>query len=517
MKKRYYFLLITLTLIIGYIIFEVIHLKLYIINQPLNVEELTKEEKKEDFEFLTNLIEEVYPYSELLYEVKGLNNIKEFKHEFILKAQETKDNKEFLALFLSYLESLRQAGHGGIQLNKDYNFYTAFSFNIPKDSFLKTKYWQELISQLNYYVHSELQVVYAEGKYILSQAYSKEDVILPIDSAIVSIDGMPIDNYVLRLQYYQPLLYDTHLKKVFATDLFKSNINKNSTVWMVEFLTPNKTKIKVPVNKLLGYVSNHNQTQPATNLLTREIDANTAYIHINSFESTFIKEDGNKLREFFSHAGGKYRKLIIDLRGNSGGEITYWINNLVRPFIKESKSYTVKTAIRKQFKSIMGEHLLYYRLATTNDLLDTKFNPITKIDKKKTKDWIEYSITKTFQPSNTYQFDGEIYILVNQDTLSAADSFVSAAKELKLATVVGTNTLGWGNHYMQPVLFSLPNSGLMFQMDVELAYNADDRVSSIYGTMPDIYIEPSTYPTSLPVTYEVPDLLKDKVISYILR
>jgi C-terminal processing protease CtpA/Prc len=197
------------------------------------------------------------------------------------------------------------------------------------------------------------------------------------------------------------------------------------------------------------------------------------------------------------------------------------MNNLLKPFMKESKSYTAKTAVKKKFRSRLREHLLYYQLSTVNDLIDKKSNNISKVEKLKNKeldnkDWVTYQITKTFQPENSFLFDGNIYVLVNQDTLSAADTYVSAVKELKLATVVGTNTQGWGNLYIQPVLFALPNSGLMFQMDVELAYNADNKETTIYGTMPDVFIEESTYPTSYPKSYEHSSLMKDKLISWVL-
>ncbi|MDF2804750.1 MAG: hypothetical protein K0S61_4655, partial [Anaerocolumna sp.] len=91
MKKRLSIIgIVLLILISGYIISEIIHLKIYDTNKQINLNELTKNEKKEDFEYLTRLVDEVYPFSDLLYEVKGIKNIKDSKEQFILKAQETK-------------------------------------------------------------------------------------------------------------------------------------------------------------------------------------------------------------------------------------------------------------------------------------------------------------------------------------------------------------------------------------------------------------------------------------------
>ena len=126
-------------------------------------------------------------------------------------------------------------------------------------------------------------------------------------------------------------------------------------------------------------------------------------------------------------------------------------------------------------------------------------------------------IKKTFTPQKPFNFDGDIFILMNRDTLSAADSFVSAMKQLKLATLVGTPSGGWGNHYSQPWLFSLPNSGLTFQMDIELAYNADELPTSIFGTQPNILLNPSDYPGPIPADFEIETLLTDPWIAQIMQ
>jgi hypothetical protein len=286
-------------LLVIYIVYEIIHLRLYLGDKPLQVEELTKEEKIEDFEYLTKLVEEVYPFADKLNQVKGLDNMNDKKEEFLLKAKETKNNEEFLTLFLSYLEGLRQAGHGGIQLNKEYNFYTAFSFNLPKESFLKSDYWLGLLSKIDYYVHSELKVLYLQGKYYLDETYNNEDIKVPIHSYINSIDGTPIDDYVHALQYYQSLQYDQKLNKVYSRDVFQSNINKDKNTWDVEFVTPEGNVLHASIRKLAGYLlENYMPDQPIIYLFKSLIKRLPIYILI-------------PLRPLI------YRKMEIDLRISS--------------------------------------------------------------------------------------------------------------------------------------------------------------------------------------------------------
>lgn len=47
-----------------------------------------------------------------------------------------------------------------------------------------------------------------------------------------------------------------------------------------------------------------------------------------------MEEDGKKIRNFFEEIKN-YDKLIIDIRGNSGGANAYWIKNIVMPLANE--------------------------------------------------------------------------------------------------------------------------------------------------------------------------------------
>ncbi len=118
------------------------------------------------------------------------------------------------------------------------------------------------------------------------------------------------------------------------------------------------------------------------------------------------------------------------------------------------------------------------------------------------------------EPHNCFPFNGEVYILADRDTFSAADSFVAAVKALQLGTVVGTNTGGAGDAFMSPIDICLPNSKIILRMDVELNFNDKGQPNHIFGTYPDIELEPSTYPTSNPASLELSDLLKDSWINW---
>jgi C-terminal processing protease CtpA/Prc len=166
----------------------------------------------------------------------------------------------------------------------------------------------------------------------------------------------------------------------------------------------------------------------------------------------------------------------------------------------------------------MNLRLSYYRATASNHLLHPKSHYVSSVStisdtSLDTDIWKVYDITQKLSPAESFNFNGEIIILIDTNSISAADCFASTMKQLGLATLAGNSTGGWGNHYLSPVLFSLPNSGLCFRSDVELSYNIDDKPTSIYGTMPDVYLVQTPYPKIL----NKEELLKDEWVKWALK
>lgn len=494
-------LLLIIAVILGYIAIQFVHLKTWIGNDQIAVEELTKEQKEEDFTYLAKFVEEVYPFSEELQKVKGISNLSELSSDYIRRAGETQNNEEFLLLFLEYTERLRQAGHGGIQF-PDYNLFTSYVYDIPKDAFYKGKYWQSLLNKIQYYVHSELDIMYQDGQYyvIANNAATKVDV--EVGSIVETVNGLPVDEWVKNLEAVQPLIYDNYHNKVYTQHLLMSDPGKDKNGWEVTFRHKDGTVSRLFLDKVPGYKEDVNGFSKRSNIYCINLQENVGYMYIPNFFSENINQDGNAIADFMNSNSGKLDKLIIDIRGNQGGEVTYWLNHIIRPLLGQETEIHSKTAVKKSFISRMNLRLVYYRATATNHLLHPKSHYVSSIktisDPSLNPDiWKVYDITQKLTPADSFDFQGEIIVLMDTNSMSAADSFAGAMKQLGLATLVGNSTGGWGNHYISPALFALPNSGLCFRSDVELSYNIDNRPTSIYGTMPDVFLRQMPYPKEL--------------------
>ncbi len=514
--------LIMILLFLIYSLYLTLHLKLYLPDKPISSKELTSAQKKEDFIRHTQYVRDYYPFSTALTTVKGLDEINDLAPDYITRAEQSDTNSEFLQLFIEYTDRLRQAGHGGIQFPESFDFYQSYTMDIGKDAYLKSSYWKHMTSTLALYNHGDICLEYLDGRFITTKDYHSNSLIIPAGSILKSVDHRNVDDYVLSLQDLIPLRYDEKNKKNFTTQVFlKDPVQKDG--WIADFILPDGSAVSTSVRRLPGYQeSGVSKFYPLGNIYLTTLNPTTGYIKINTFDQAFITSDNEKLQNFMISNGEQLNKVIIDVRGNTGGELTYWMDLLLRPLLKEAVELKNITAIKKSFLHNSKIRLPMYRLIYRNDLLDRKTHHLLAVRNSvlpalSIKEWQVYEITRELTPCNTFPFHGEVYIIADNDSLSAADSFVTAVRELKLGTVVGANTYGWGNTFSGPMLFSLPNSGLIFRMDIEAAYNTDGRISSIYGTKPDIELASTKYPTTYPKAYDADTLRSDEWILWCMK
>jgi C-terminal processing protease CtpA/Prc len=245
---------------------------------------------------------------------------------------------------------------------------------------------------------------------------------------------------------------------------------------------------------ILGIVSKLNKyNQTIINLTNEEnlkfdiIDeGKTAYIEIKSFRFENIETDRLKLQKFFEMIR-EYTNLIIDIRDNSGGSDKYWQELIVSPNLSESKT--------------SNRYYLIRQSNLTNTFLEAKFDddsilPIEnlpdfdKINKENISLFSHYVIDEeTIYPSkNSKGFNGKVWLLTSPEVYSSSENFVMFSKNTDFATLVGKPTGGDGG-VADPILFSLPNSGLIIRFSMFYGLNNDGTGNESNGTTPDIKID----------------------------
>ncbi|MCX7711553.1 MAG: S41 family peptidase [Clostridia bacterium] len=510
--------------ILSYTGFEAVSQHCWVAENQEAVIELTTEQKIKDFKYLTQLVREVSPFADLNVKAKKLDNISDLENEYIHRAGETKNNQEFYSLFKEYLTRINQTGHAYyLSYFENANSLNTFSlrmlYGIKKEMFNRVDYWRTIDTATQNYAYSPLKVAYKDGKYLLIEDFTAAGRGIPAGSMIVKINGLEVDDYVMSLQNKAWLRFDQPNRKLFIQDPFTINSAKERDGWIVEFVLKDGERYSAKIEKHLGYKAQGQNAFDKT--FCYELREDVGYIRIFGFNGESELRDGELISKFMSQSQGKYKKLILDIRGNTGGSPSYWMKNLLQPLLKSPVEYKREAAVKKNFFNRLGWKFPVYQ-SLDGGLSNKKaygFVSAKEIgdNRLEGEDWRYFEITRRFEPQNTFPFDGQVYILTDNNNFSSAEDFVGAMKTLKLGKVVGANTLGGAAAYIEPWLFRLPESGILFRMEVELTFNPGGKPDEIYGIKPDVELETSTYPTEYPQDYSKDALLKDRWIQWVLK
>lgn len=221
-----------------------------------------------------------------------------------------------------------------------------------------------------------------------------------------------------------------------------------------------------------------NKTQPPE-IEASVLDEQTAYLKIDSFELTNYQKDKETLQAFFAQIAD-IPNLIIDLRGNRGGSDLYWQDLLVKPNAKE------KLTSERFFLFNQSELVEPYisALGISANEINALPEPLQSQYRNR---FTHYTTdTEVFEAAeNPYR--GAIWVLVDGTVYSSSENFVMFCKNTGFATLVGTPTGGDGG-IADPLLVSLPNSGLIVRFSVFYGLNGDGSGNEANGTQPDIVL-----------------------------
>lgn len=228
-------------------------------------------------------------------------------------------------------------------------------------------------------------------------------------------------------------------------------------------------------------VAPHSVEEVDSLLETKILADGTAYMKIPSFASAYYYTDQQAVADFFQ----KIRdtdNLIIDIRGNGGGNSFYWYDLIVSPNAKtdlESSSYYL-------YK--MNDYTYDYSVNVCGrELFDISqlppaYDPL---------DFTHFTVTYLMAPAAEDPYPGTIWLLVDENNYSAAEEFAVFCKNTGFATLVGSKRTGGDNPACTPMLMSLPESGFIFRMSTFYGLNPDGRSNERYGTAPDILVNPT--------------------------
>jgi len=285
--------------------------------------------------------------------------------------------------------------------------------------------------------------------------------------------------------------------------------DKDANAAWLEQLNNNKV-----VERYLGAGSNGSNTaQSSDNVTPNNIrteilaEQKVAYLSIKKLNPYNIEGDMKTIKPFFNNIKD-YSSLIIDIRGNGGGDSKFWSHNIVPALISRPISYKwiwayrgggftesfVKRNFSNGYKSLGKiENFDKERLKNAPPELEKNFK-------------YYYVINSTIDPKDSANFKGKIYLLVDKGVYSSSEMFAVFAKSTGFATLVGEKTGGDGIG-TDPILCALPNSGFLMRFPQIMGLTQDGTCNEEHKTEPDIVIS----------AQKNSNLTEDKCVQYVLE
>lgn len=213
-----------------------------------------------------------------------------------------------------------------------------------------------------------------------------------------------------------------------------------------------------------------------------------AYVSIRAMANDWDNNDSEVLRDWFAEIEGQdYKHCIVDIRGNGGGNDSYWKSNIVARNLSKVLTMTSYGLIKgdecgRYIEEFVGKEVHPLETLPLEALPALEPGDLEGM----TSYWKEEG---SAPPKGEPLFSGQFWLLVDEKVYSSSESMAVFCKSTGFATLVGTPT-GGDTPGGDPLPFVLSNSGLVFRFSPGNTLNSDGSCNEEFGTAPDILIEP---------------------------
>jgi hypothetical protein len=492
---------------------------------------LTAEDRKKDIEFLANWARDCSPLVALAEKHKGNPSYEALLPKYLDYAERAESNEEYYRVVRGYFDLICSAGHSyligetDLRLGRIAILLGIADFGINPFTVEKARYWARLSKRHPDRAQPPFDIVQKEGQYFTDSDWRGDGTTVPRGSQIVRVNGLSCSSYLDYLKKDTFLRYQVLFdEEAIREQLLVINEGPDFAGWQVEFLLPDGSALHAFVPKLKPRRKRKTHTsEQKGDCICVELNDEIGYIRIKAMSSSGLSnvfpsirhKDRKIIKTFLEDAQGKYRKLIIDVRNNPGGSVPYVYENLICPFLDEPAVYDQVAGIRGKYRDGLTQSVL----KTLRKWISRKKEHVVNVEVINAPqgfdpgEWVFYRVTRRIEPRHRYDFDGDIYVLVDGGTGSAADDYANAIKRIGFAKLVGQSTHGSCTAYIGSPPIQLPASRMTFRVETEIVINPDGSINELFGTPPDVELPPADLPKS--ITKE--ELLKDEWIKYIIH
>lgn len=303
---------------------------------------------------------------------------------------------------------------------------------------------------------------------------------IPIGSKLVKINGRSVVDFLETEIYPYVAASNDDWKFRKSLDSFLNGVA--GTEVMLEFLTPNKKTETLTINRVEPQILDSyewGKTDDNRVAYVEILPGNIAYMRMSTFTNPY---EVNKVFKDNIAQMRNSKGVIFDIRGNRGGSDECWnpaIFDYIAPAEKDQYSALVmKCRVANSAFQEYGSQIPQLKDFATETAMEI----------------IRTGGSYFSQIPDSLKIKSPIIILTDGYTGSAAENFAITMKNLGLAELVGSHTVGVISH---PRYFDLPN-GYSYGLSTWAYFNPDGTSIIETGIIPDVEIE-----------YTIDDLITD--------
>jgi len=469
-----------------------INIEITRLKKQTSIPKLSKAQMYADFDTLVSIIKRCNPQYLVRKKITGYDMISEMSEKRNL-IEECKNSKQFIELLRKtlFLALDEHCGLGSNVWHYRYNIYAndVKINNITDKEFGINFHYRD---EIFYNWPPEINFIYTQDKYFLKNKtvfYNKSDsLVLSLGTEIVSFNNQLINEYL------------SAIRTIGSQWDFKNHKYYNSTLY-----------VKNPKNRIGFYKDNNYNEFRFTNFLQEEIkwNASSEEFRLHWFDKDSVLYfripkmsliDIPALLKFkeivpefeipewklhfeenvLSFASKPIKSIIIDIRGNEGGNDAAWKYFLMGLILKKPITYP------------------FYLITCDDKDVFLRYPP--EADKKVAFDFIDFNYQfcvfeeeiDTLRPSsNNLGFEGKIYLLVDKDCYSSALGFASLNSKTEKIKTVGMPTGKIGGQGVAASAFILPHSKLIFTLHLFLDASCVSKAEDFYHDQVSYPVLPS--------------------------
>lgn len=397
-----------------------------------------------------------------------------------------------------------------------YDYFKAYGqyqkkFNFKKSqSYERIKYFETHCQAKK--VNLKLPLLYENGDYIVYANFSYKDQNIKRGTKVTLYNGNKIDAFIKNnFEKVWPVLWDQNNKTPYnrkfygsGKDQFSLTFNNTSPKSINFNLKDSVTLAKKPERQVFYYSQSKEQA-----LYFK--DQNTLYIGMPFMDVDQGKSIISKVDSLHT-IYGDFDKIIVDIRGNPGGNDMCW-RNVLSHLITDNISFSID--LKYKYKTPVVD---FYNKGKKN----TKHEAIPLLNHSEY--WTESNEIFTLKPNKrSIKHTGKIFVLQDKYIFSSAGNFSNFCLNSDTLISVGTTTNLVGGLQTEPLFFKMDHSELIFRIEPMLDFSGVKSINDFSHNNVEINIPTTVDDYYLRTTY-VGDLYSksfltkhDKLVTHILE